>query len=280
MDMKRRKQHLIPFEKSKRIIHLDQRGKIKKYSVCTVLFSTLGILCLLYCISIALFMGYGTKFFLIWGGMAVVFGGVSALFAHPKWIARIPRWTRYTVVICSAVGLLLFAVVEGMILGQFNAKASPNAEYMIVLGAQWKTSGPSYVLQKRLDRAVEYLQENPNTIVIVSGGQGTNEPITEADGMKSYLEEKGISTERILTEDKSTNTYENLVFSAEYLDKEIDTVVLVTNNFHVFRACSIAKMQGYTQVEGLAAGSYPAMIPNNLLREFFGVVKDWAVGNL
>lgn len=278
--MKRRKQHLIPFEESKRIIHLEQRGKVKKYNGCITVFAILGILCLLYCFSIALFMGYGTGFFLIWGVMAIVFGGLSVLFAHPKWLANIPRWIRWSAVICCMAGLGLFGTVEGMILGQFNAEASSGADYMIVLGAQWKTSGPSYVLQKRLDKAMEYLQENPDTIVIVSGGQGSNEPITEAAGMKGYLEEKGIASERILAEDKSTNTYENLVFSAELLDKENSRVVLVTNNFHVFRTCSIAKMQGYTQIEGLAADSYPAMIPNNLLREFFGVVKDFALGNL
>lgn len=278
--MKRRKQELIPFEESKRIIYLEQRGKVKKHLVCTTVFAILGILSILYCIAIALFIGYGTKFFLIWAALAALFGGLFVLFAHPKWIAGIPGWVRYTAVLCAAVGMLLFFVVEGMILAQFNAKPMPGADYIIVLGAQWKTNGPSYVLQKRLDCALEYLQENPNTIVIVSGGQGSNEPITEAAGMKSYLEEKGILAERILVEDKSTNTCENLDLSAEYLDKEKNTVVLVTNNFHVFRACSIAKRQGYTKIEGLAAGSYPTMLPNNLLREFFGVVKDFAVGNL
>ena len=81
-------------------------------------------------------------------------------------------------------------------------------------------------------------------------------------------------------EEKSTNTCENLVFSAELLDKEKDRVVLVTNNFHMFRAGKIAGRQGYQHVEGLAAGSYPGMLLNNLLREFFGVVKDFLVGNL
>lgn len=272
--------HLIPFEKSKRTIKLEPRGKRKKQLPCYFFFAVLSTLSFLYCLSIALFMGYGTTFFLIWGAIAVVFGGLSVLFAHPMWVARIPRWLRSVVVICSVVGLLLFVIVEGMILAQFNAKASPGANYVIVLGAQWKLSGPSYVLQKRLDEAVKYLQENPETKVIVSGGKGNNEPIAEAAGMKSYLEDKGIATERILVEEQSTNTYENLVFSGELLDKKKDTVVLVTNNFHVFRACKIAEKQGYEQIEGLAAESYPAMVPNNLLREFLGVLKDFAVGNL
>lgn len=278
--MKRKKQHLTPYAESKRIIYLEQRGRKKSNFMGVTIFAVLAVLCLLYCLSIALFMGYGTKFFLIWGAMAVVFGLFSILLSRPKWIGKIPRWLKTVFGICCTVGILLFAVVEGMILTQFSAKAPSGADYMIVLGAQWKSNGPSYVLQKRLDKAVEYLQENPYTMVIVSGGQGSNEPIAEAVGMKGYLVEKGIAEERILVEDKSTNTYENLVFSACFLDKESDTVVLVTNNFHVFRACKIAEKQGYAQIEGLAAGSYPAMVPNNLLREFFGVLKDFAVGNL
>ncbi len=98
--------------------------------------------------------------------------------------------------------------------------------------------------------------------------------------MAGYLENAGIAPERIVQEEASTNTSENLEFSAEFLDKSSDRVVIVTNNFHVYRAVGIAGKKGYAKVEGLAAGSYPAMVPNNLLREFFGVVKDVCVGNM
>ena len=83
--------------------------------------------------------------------------------------------------------MLLLLILEGMIFGQFGAKAEAGADYVIILGAQWKTTGPSYVLQKRLDKAIEYLNANPETKVIVSGGQGYNEPVSEAEGMKGYL---------------------------------------------------------------------------------------------
>ena len=127
---------------------------------------------------------------------------------------------------------------------------------------------------------MDYLESNPDTMVIVSGGQGADESVSEARGMQEYLLERGVAAERILVEENSTNTRENLLFSGELLDKQQDKVVLVTNNFHMFRALSIARKQGYIYIEGLSAGSYPAMVPNNLLREFLGVVKDWAVGNL
>lgn len=276
-----KKPHLIPFEKSKRIIYLDKRGKEKtKTPLSAKFFGVLGVLCLLYCLSIFIFMGYGTTFFLIWGALAVGCGILSLLLAHKEWLARIPKWLRVSVTICVAAGLILFAIVEGLILGQFAAKPQPGADYVLVLGAQWKTNGPSYVLQKRLDAAVQYLYDNPETLVVVTGGQGSNEVISEAEGMQSYLLAAGIGEERIFMEDKATNTYENMVFSGALLDKTNDRVVLVTNNFHVYRATKIAEKQGYAHVEGLAAGSYPAMLPNNLLREFLGVIKDFCVGNL
>lgn len=174
----------------------------------------------------------------------------------------------------------LFVVVEGMILSEFAATAEPGAEYVIVLGAQWKENGPSDVLRRRLDKALVYLRENPDAKVIVSGGQGENEPLSEADGMREYLLGAGIPEERILTETESFNTKQNLEYSSRFLNPKEDRVVLVTNNFHMFRALRIARKQGYQRAEGLAASSVYGFLPNNMLREFLSLVKNLAVGNL
>ena len=279
--MMRKKDNLIPLEKSKKIIHLDKRGpgERKKY-FGTVIFGIMGILCLGYCLAIGLFMGYGTRFFMIWGLAAVFCGVLAFLLCHPRILARIPKIIRHGFVILGTLGLLIFCLIEGFILSRFSEVPAAGADYVIVLGAQWKKSGPSYTLQKRLDAAEKYLKENQDTLVIVSGGQGSNEVISEAQGMKEYLMNAGIAEERIFMEDTSTNTNENLVNSSRLLDKENDRVVLVTNDFHMFRASSIARHKGYMHVEGLSAGSYPGMLPNNLLREFFGVLKDSLVGNM
>lgn len=239
----------------------------------------LGAGSLLYCIGIGI-NGFGTYFFLTWGGIGAGCLGLGALVGNGRLMAAIPKPAKAAFCILACAGGLTFCAVEGMILSEYKAQAAPGADYCIVLGAQWKASGPSAVLRKRLDRAVEYLKANPCTKVIVSGGKGPNEPMAEARGMYEYLVQAGIEKERILVEDKSRNTYENLVFSGELLDKESDNVVIVTNNFHVFRALGIAKKQNYGKVEGLAADSVFGMAPNNLLREFLGVLKDFAVGNL
>ena len=248
--------------------------------IASVILIALGILCILYCIGIGLFMGYGTTFFHIWGAGGVCLAGLGLLLAQEKWMKALPGWLKAAAAIIAAVCLLVFVVVEGMILSQFGARAADGADYCLILGAQMKNHGPSDVLRRRLDVAIEYLEENPETTVIVSGGQGANEPVTEAQGMYEYLVERGIAAERIIQEDASGNTRENLQYSSAFLDMTRDSVVVVTNNFHMFRATGIARKMGYENVSGLAADSYPLMVPNNLLREFFGVIKELLVGNL
>lgn len=278
--MKRRKERLVPLEKSKRVIYLynSKPGGRNRFGV--IFTGGLAVLCFLYCLAIALFMGHGTNFFLIWGLLAAVLGFISFLLSRPGLWEGLPKWLRRFVCVVVVTGLILFIGTEAAILKDFGKQGQPDAAYVIVLGAQWKENGPSYVLKKRLDTAVEYLRKNPDTKVIVSGGKGKNEPVSEAEGMYGYLVEAGIDRERILQENTSVNTYENLKNSAGMLDRTRDKVVVVTNNFHVFRALGIARKMGYKNVEGLAAEAYPAMLPNNLLREFLGVWKDILTGNM
>ena len=110
--------------------------------------------------------------------------------------------------------------------------------------------------------------------------QGANEPHSEAQGMYDYLVKKGIDKERIIMEDRSTNTSENIAFSSVFLDMENDRVGIVTNNFHVFRGVHLAKHQGIRYVCGIAAPSDIYFLLNNMIREFFGILKDLVCGNL
>ncbi len=274
------KDYLVPPNKAKHRIYLDQRGKNGTHPVWGWICIVSGILSILYCLGIYFFVGYGSKFFLVWGLLGVALEILGLIFLNQKLLERIPVFVKYVFVIGVVVGGILFLGVEAFILSRWNAKAGAGADYVIVLGAQWKTGGPSYVLQKRLDAVLDYLLDNPETKVIVSGGKGSNEPISEAEGMATYLENMGISEERIILEDRSTNTHENLLYSSEFLQKDKDSIVIITNNFHVFRALSLAKKQGYVLVEGLAAKSHPVLLLNNMVREFVGVMKDFLFGNI
>ena len=117
-----------------------------------------------------------------------------------------------------------------------------------------------------------YLEQNPDTVCIVSGAQGRNEPCTEAEGMADYLLTKGIPAERILQEREARTTAENLAYSRKLMP-EGSSVGIVTNNFHVFRALQIAREQGLEDAVGIAAGAKPFYQLNNILREYLAEIK-------
>ena len=157
-----------------------------------VAFLILGLLCLIYCIGIFVAGIYGSWFFLIWGVMGGVFVLLSRVIASGLW-AEAPLILRRLVLAAVVLGILFFLFIEGLIVGCFWEKGRSGLDYLVVLGAQMWESGPSKALKLRLDAAYEYLMENENTIVIVSGGQGSNEPISEAQGMYDYLVGRGIA---------------------------------------------------------------------------------------
>lgn len=276
---RRKREELIPYNKTKRVIYVYRRGKKRSAGVVVGGFLLcLGVLCLLYCLFIFLFVRFGSWFFLTWGvgGLALmIWGGLL----RGQRTESMPRWLKLCWGLLVAVGLTALVVVEGLILTQFGAQAQPGADYCVILGAQIRENGPSDVLKRRLDRAVVYLRQNPETQVIVSGCQGSNEPMSEARGMYDYLVAAGIAPERILLEEASRNTCENLELSGNLLNRQADSVVLVTNNFHMYRALHLAEGAGYEHVQGLSASSYPWTLPNNMLREFMGVVKDFLAGH-
>lgn len=245
-----------------------------------IIFILSGILCFGYFFCIAFLVGHGTNFYFIWlflGIFAIIW---AVLLKKGIWAEHFPRWFKRIFVSIVCVLGVIFLIVEGCIISGFSEKGPEGLDYLIVLGAQMKASGPSKALQYRLDEAIRYLEENPDTRVIVSGGQGSDEHISEAQGMYNYLVEKGIESSRITLEDQSRNTFQNLTFSAEFLDKENDSVGVVSNNFHVFRATKIARKAGYENVWGIAAKGEPFLQYNNLMREFFGVMKDFLFGNM
>ena len=151
-----KRNHLIPREKSKKVIYLDPRGRGvgEKHYGARALY-VLAVLCLLYCVGIGLFVAFGSYFFLVWGVIGAFCAAWAWVLAHRTVYYWIPRWLHITFRSLVMAGMVLLLIIEGMIVSQFHATAQEGADYVIILGAQWKTSGPSYVLQKRLDKAIE-----------------------------------------------------------------------------------------------------------------------------
>ena len=280
MKKRNQKNHLISYGDVPRVIQLDRRGPQKNpYVLWAWISAILSILFGVYFFAILFLIRFGSYFFCVWAAMSLFFGILSFLFFQKKILERIPKWIKGIFLGCFSVGIVIILLIGSLILSEIHANAEPGADYMIILGAQWRKNGPSYMLRTRLDKAIDYLQANPETIVVVTGGQGSNEHISEAEGMAGYLEAAGIDSNRIRKEAASTNTNENFLFASELIEKD-KRVVVVTNEYHMFRALKLAERQGYADTEGLAADSYPGMLPNNFLREILAVMKDFLVGNI
>lgn len=181
------------------------------------------------------------------------------------------------------VGLLLLITSAAFLFlglyGQHDT-ATFEEDAVVVLGAGVKGERVTKLLALRLDQAAEYSEKNPNAVIIVSGGQGPGEDITEALAMERYLIDKGVAAERIVKEEVSSSTYQNLLYSKELLDGLFDRpykIAVITNDFHIFRAAGFAKRLG------LDATHYHAKtvwygVPYNYARECLAVVKMWIIG--
>ena len=238
-------------------------------------------LCLLYYVILVLYSGIATDFAWIWIVGSAVSGILGAAVryekSHPGYI---PIWLRNGFVIVLAVVFLLFVFLCGKIIRGMTMTGEPDLDYVVVLGAHVKGTVPSRALTKRLDKAVEYACQNPDTKLILSGGQGTGEDITEAECMRRYLMEHGISDTRLILEEKSTDTRQNLIYSHEISACGSANTGILSNNFHVYRAIKLAQKQGYTHASGIASPSDSLMQIHYVVREVFALVKEKLAGNI
>ena len=181
---------------------------------------------------------------------------------------------------CLAAGLMLFAILEGVVIrsGHEDWSALP-ADAVIILGAGVNGETPSLTLQSRLDKAWEYIENHGDIVIILSGGQGEGENITEAEAMRRVLVSRGADESRLLMEENSNSTKENFAFSRDILIQngfDINTarIAFVTNDFHVFRAKVIAQKLKINNIIGIPAKiPWPWLSVNYYIREAFALVK-------
>lgn len=228
----------------------------------------LGVISAAYGILMAFLYPAG-GFFLVWIALG------AALIAA----GRVEKIRRVVVGICAAC-LVVAGVLGGTVWSTASSTPPAGLDYLIVLGAGLRPDGtPSESLRLRLDAARDYLDANPETRCIVSGGQGLGETRTESAAMHDYLVQQGVSENRIVLESQSATTAENILFSRELLPDSA-SVGVVTNDFHLYRALRIAEKNGLAGAHGLAAPSNPLYLPHALLRECAAIVKDTVVGNI
>jgi len=240
------------------------RGNITKYCITFI-----GILLLLNAIWMALVSNF-TSGLIMLGMLSLAFIAYGLLWDRLKKA----KWLHVLVSLLSLV-LISFSIFL------FTYGSKDNVQYdedvVIILGAGVRGEEVSPILSKRLDKAVEYYNKNPDVIFIVSGGQGPQEDISEALAMERYLIKQGIPAAQIIKEDQSTSTFENFSFSREILEKKYPngySVAFITNDFHVYRAERIAQYAGIT-ARHMGAPIEWYSVPVTYLREMAAVIQLW-----
>lgn len=201
----------------------------------------------------------------------LAFGILQILIGYVVWHADV--WIDWIIYIHCVICLAAYFVVVSLILLSTLRRTKKNLDFIIILGAQIRGDRVTDALKRRLDKGLAYLQDHTKTVCIVSGGKGRGEDISEASAMFQYLRACGIEEERVVLEDQSKTTYENLLYSAECVaDLKKYKIGIVSNNFHIYRAIRIAKKLGYRKVYPLVASCQPIFFLNYMTREFFAIL--------
>lgn len=211
------------------------------------------------------------------GGLAVLLGLIfvncKIYTNNKKFFNKVSKF----ILVLFTLWLVSFITVTTVLIASAISDKDQKVDCVIVLGAGLNGETPTLVLTERLNNTLSYIGDNPQTRVIVSGGKGIGETITEAEGMKRYLVSHGISEKLILKEEKSTSTYENMIYSKELYEKkygiELKRVMIITNDFHMFRSKLLARRVGL-EPYGISSGTPWWIYPNVFLREYLAVFKS------
>ncbi|AHF07009.1 YdcF family protein [Desulfitobacterium metallireducens] len=212
-------------------------------------------------------------------GIAVVLWVVSRNYLKHHFLKNHFPKLRLLFRIGISVFLASFMLIESLLLYNTKDSVPSQVDYLIILGAGLNGDQLSWTLWERVDKGLRILQDNKEMKVVVSGGQGQGEWITEAEAMQRYLIKQGIAKERILKEEKSTSTMENFRYSRVLLDQQTDydpnePVPVITNDFHMLRSKLLARRNGINPV-GVPSPTPWYLRPNVYLREYFALVKSF-----
>ena len=191
---------------------------------------------------------------------------------------KLPRFAKIFTRICTVcliIGLIVVGITEVLIIKASFGDPKEQVQYMVVLGAKVRNDGPSVSLWDRIYGAAEYLEEHPDTIAIVSGGQGADEPMTEAQAMYDELIALGIDPDRVWLEERATSTWENLTFALDLIEEKTgerpEKLGILSSEYHLFRAKLFAKECGVEAVGIPARTSRLSQRINHFMREVAGV---------
>ncbi len=225
-----------------------------------------------------LFVGYRFSALCLWALAAVlVFFGLMR-----RWNTKAARVMSVLAGACLAAGFVLFLVAEIPVWRDSRSSEDTDAPYIIVFGAAVHGQTPSLSLTERMTAALGWLEEHPDGVAVLSGGQGAGEEMSEARAMYDWLTARGIAPERLLMETLSTSSYENLLFSLRVIEDHggdpNGTVALCSSEYHLCRLRIIAEALDCQPVMVAAHTGHVTLRLNYAVREAFGLWRIWVLG--
>lgn len=253
-------------------IFYEKKEKIEKLIFYTgIVF----ILDFVFLITIRGGLNFGTLFPLVLGLMLISFSYIRKYLLY-NLRKKDFKLIKNTSIILVSLWLVTFVIIQSFIVFNLHSDENKNINVVVVLGAGLKGDKLSLILKNRMDKCLKYMNKYPESIAVVSGGQGEGETITEAEAMKNFLLVNGINEKRILKEEKSTSTFENLKFSKKILENNkiyTKEIMIITSDFHLFRAKAIGKSIGI-KTFGIPAKTPWYLIFNCYIREYFAIIKS------
>ena len=234
-------------------------------------------------IVICLILAFFFKFFMLGYSFTVmVLLGIAGILLFYALIPKLAKTQPYTarrlkrvVTTLLCIGLIVVGITEFFIIRASLGEPKESCDYVVVLGAKVRESGPSASLWDRIHGARDYLEDHPDVIAVLSGGQGADEPMTEARAMYDELIQLGIDENRLWIEDQATSTWENLNFSLDLIEEKTGTrpekLGIVSSEYHLFRASLFADACGVDSVLIPAQTSVFTQRINHFMREVAGV---------
>ncbi len=247
------------------------------------LILAIGILCILYYLAMGFAVRFGQSLLWLWplvGAVCILHYFIvrrSIITGDP---VPMPKWCITIWRAALAVGFTLFVAIQAAIFITASKTPPAGLDAIIVLGAKVNGTQPSGALNERIVSACRYLEANPGTLCIASGGQGEDEGISEAECIRRGLIQRGISESRICTEDASTDTSTNFINSFLLLPEGVKKIGVVTNDFHVFRALWTARELSDLQFFGISARSSSGGYIHYCVREFCAIIVGVLLGEL
>ena len=250
--------------------------------IINLLFLLAALACVAYYIALGVTVRFGQSLDYMWLVFALVFLARFVLVAlmGAGHFAKLGGILVKLIHIGLAVFLVSFIAIEAVIVSAFSTAPPTGLDYIIVLGAKVNGTQPGGALRNRIQSACDYWQDNPDTVIIASGGQGADEGISEAQCIFNGLTQKGVPAQNILLEEESTSTAENMKFSMAFIkEPESKQIGIVTNNFHLYRALKLANKTQKSTYYGINVPTSLISFPHYMLREYFAAVHGYVTGN-